>query len=203
MDKDWFPLKVGEYIFDCFYQRGNLVGDHWEKSDTGDAHIAVCKCGKGAFGDSIDDAVEKLKKSYSIVRPTEHFHFQGALECSAILSIPESGTMGTISPPELLVDLPDEKTQESLKDSTGDPHIAEPTYAELKATLAELEATLAEMQAEQRGGGITFKVSDTGGVTVYGLPLSPVTLYYEQWMRLLDKAQELREFLEQNKGKLK
>jgi hypothetical protein len=48
-----------------------------------------------------------------------------------------------------------------------------------------------------------FKVSDKGGVSVYGLGRFPVTLYYEQWMRLLDKATELREFLQANKEKLK
>lgn len=40
-------------------------------------------------------------------------------------------------------------------------------------------------------------------MSVYGLGRFPVTLYYEQWIRLLDKAQELREFIEENKGKLK
>ena len=41
------------------------------------------------------------------------------------------------------------------------------------------------------------------GVSVYGLGRFPVTLYYEQWIRLLDSADELRTFLEENKGKLK
>ena len=75
--------------------------------------------------------------------------------------------------------------------------MTEPSYEELKAKLAELEAK------QQRTGSIAFKVSDKGGASVYGLGRFPVTLYYEQWIRLLDKAQELREFLEQNKSKLK
>jgi hypothetical protein len=75
--------------------------------------------------------------------------------------------------------------------------MAEPSYEELKARLAELEAK------QQRTGGLNFKVSDKGGVSVYGLGRFPVTLYYEQWTRLLDKSQELREFLEENKSKLK
>ena len=74
--------------------------------------------------------------------------------------------------------------------------MTEPTYEELKARLAELEA-------KQPRGGVTFRVSDKGGVSVYGLGRFPVTLYYEQWVRLLYKSQELREFLEENKGKLK
>ncbi|MGA3317562.1 MAG: hypothetical protein ABSC64_14115 [Candidatus Korobacteraceae bacterium] len=72
---------------------------------------------------------------------------------------------------------------------------SEPTYEELKARLAELEAK------QQRG--LTFKVSDKGGVSVYGLGRFPVTLYYEQWVRLLDMSKELREFIEQNKSNLK
>lgn len=75
--------------------------------------------------------------------------------------------------------------------------MAEPTYEELKAKLAELE------NRQQRTGNLQFKVSDKGGVSVYGLGRFPVTLYYEQWVRLLDKATELREFLEANKEKLK
>jgi hypothetical protein len=75
--------------------------------------------------------------------------------------------------------------------------MSEPSYEELKARVAELEAK------QQRTGGLNFKVSDKGAVSVYGLGRFPVTLYYEQWVRLLDKSQELQEFLEANKSKLK
>jgi hypothetical protein len=75
--------------------------------------------------------------------------------------------------------------------------MTEPTYEELKARLAELEAQ------KQRTGNMSFKVSDKGGVSVYGLGRFPVTLYYEQWPKLLDRAQDLRDFLEENKSKLK
>ena len=75
--------------------------------------------------------------------------------------------------------------------------MAEPTYDELKARLAELESK------KQRTGAMQFKVSEKGGVSVYGLGRFPVTLYYEQWVRLLDQVKELREFLEENKSKLK
>jgi hypothetical protein len=50
---------------------------------------------------------------------------------------------------------------------------------------------------------MSFKVSDKSGVSVYGFGRFPVTLYYEQWIKLLDRAQDLREFLEANKDKLK
>ena len=75
--------------------------------------------------------------------------------------------------------------------------MTEPTYEELKARLTELETK------QQRTGSISFKVSDKGGVSVYGLGRFPVTLYYEQWVKLLDNAQDLRDFLEENKSKLK
>jgi hypothetical protein len=75
--------------------------------------------------------------------------------------------------------------------------MAEPTYEELKAQLEALKAK------EARSGTMSFKVSDKGGVSVYGLGRFPVTLYYEQWLKLLDRAQDLRDFLEENKGKLK
>ena len=75
--------------------------------------------------------------------------------------------------------------------------MTEPTYEELKAQLEALKAK------EARSGSISIKVSDKGAVSVYGLGRFPVTLYYEQWIKLLDRAQDLRDFLEENKGKLK
>jgi hypothetical protein len=79
--------------------------------------------------------------------------------------------------------------------------MAEPTYEELKAKLAELE----KKGTGRRTGQLDFRVGEKGGVSVYGLGRFPVTLYYEQWIRLLDVSKDLREFLEENKasGKLK
>ena len=79
--------------------------------------------------------------------------------------------------------------------------MAEPSYEELKAQLAELQ----KQTGSRRTGALDFRVGEKGGVSVYGLGRFPVTLYYEQWVRLLDTAKELREFLEENKasGKLK
>jgi hypothetical protein len=76
--------------------------------------------------------------------------------------------------------------------------MAEPTYEELKARLSELEK-----QGARRTGSLEFRVSEKGGVSVYGLGRFPVTLYYEQWDRLLETSDKLREFLEENKSKLK
>jgi len=76
----------------------------------------------------------------------------------------------------------------------------EPTYEELKARLAHLEK---QVEGRKRSGNIEFKVSEKGGVSVYGLGRFPVTLYYEQWTRLLNAAEDLKKFLEENKSKLK
>jgi len=77
--------------------------------------------------------------------------------------------------------------------------MSEPTKEELLARIAELEK-----KAEGRKKGtLEFRVGEKGGVSVYGLGRFPVTLYYEQWIRLLDTAKDLREFLEENKSRLK
>ena len=78
--------------------------------------------------------------------------------------------------------------------------MAEPSYEELKAKLAQLEK---EVETKKRSGDLIFKVGEKGGVSVYGLGRFPVTLYYEQWMRLLGAVDELRAFIEENKSKLK
>jgi hypothetical protein len=75
----------------------------------------------------------------------------------------------------------------------------EPTKEELLARIAELEA----QGGSKRRGALEFRVGEKGGVSVYGLGRFPVTLYYEQWVRLLDAAGDLRTFLEENKSKLK
>ncbi len=74
--------------------------------------------------------------------------------------------------------------------------MAEPSYEELKARLAELE----KQATGRRSGQLEFRVGEKGGVSVYGLGRFPVTLYYEQWIRLLDSVAELRAFLEESKA---
>jgi hypothetical protein len=70
---------------------------------------------------------------------------------------------------------------------------------------AELERLRAENERlKQKGGRPTsLKVSEKGGVSVYGLGRFPVTLYKEQWAKLLDMADELRAFIKDNDSKLK
>ena len=50
---------------------------------------------------------------------------------------------------------------------------------------------------------ITFKVSQKGAVSVYGMGRFPVTLYKEQWERLLDKKDDILEFIKENESDLK
>lgn len=85
------------------------------------------------------------------------------------------------------------------KDPGGVAAMAEPTKEELLARIAELE----KQTGSRKRGVIDFKVGEKGGVSVYGLGRFPVTLYYEQWIRLLDAAADLRGFLEENKSRLK
>ena len=79
--------------------------------------------------------------------------------------------------------------------------MSEPTYEELKAQLAAAQKQL----GSRKSGSLDFRVGEKGGVSVYGLGRFPVTLYYEQWARLLGAAEELKNFLEEQKsaGKLK
>jgi hypothetical protein len=69
----------------------------------------------------------------------------------------------------------------------------------------ELERLRAENAAlKGRGAGATrLRVSEKGGVSVYGLGRFPVTLYKEQWLKLLDMADEIRRFIAENDSSLK
>lgn len=72
--------------------------------------------------------------------------------------------------------------------------------------LARLEAenkALREQIEQRRSAQFRLKVSDKGGLSVYGLGRFPVTLYKEQWIRLLDHAGEIKSFLKENDHLLK
>jgi hypothetical protein len=72
----------------------------------------------------------------------------------------------------------------------------------LEDEVARLRAENEALRARtQRGSHI--RVSDKGGVSVYGLGRFPVTLYKEQWRRLLDMADEIRAFIKAHEGELK
>ena len=76
------------------------------------------------------------------------------------------------------------------------------TDEDLKAELERLR-TENERLKNRQTRGVSLKVSEKGGVSVYGLGRFPVTLYKEQWSRLLDKADDIRAFIRENESKLK
>ena len=70
---------------------------------------------------------------------------------------------------------------------------------------AELEHLRAENAQLKRTAnrGVSLKVSEKGGLSVYGLGRFPVTLYQEQWTKLLDMADDIRAFIRSNESSLK
>jgi len=73
---------------------------------------------------------------------------------------------------------------------------------DLKAELERLRQENAALKKDATSG-IRLKVSEKGGVSVYGMGRFPVTLYKEQWLRLLDMADEIRAFIAANDAELK
>lgn len=70
----------------------------------------------------------------------------------------------------------------------------QPSREELMARIAQLE--------KQQTASLRLKVSEKGGVSLYGVGRWPVTLYYEQWKKLLSVANHISEFLEEHKDEL-
>ncbi len=73
----------------------------------------------------------------------------------------------------------------------------------------DVQAELARLRAENESlkkagrGKLAMKVSEKGALSVYGMGRFPVTLYKEQWLRLLSIADEIKAFIEANQGSLK
>jgi len=74
---------------------------------------------------------------------------------------------------------------------------------ELKAELERLKAENERLKQRGRGGAAALKVSEKGAVSVYGLGRFPVTLYKEQWEKLLSMAGEIKEFIAEHDSQLK
>jgi hypothetical protein len=70
---------------------------------------------------------------------------------------------------------------------------------------AELERLRNENAALKKGAatGVTMKVSEKGAISVYGMGRFPVTLYKEQWLKLLGMSDDIRAFIAANEGQLK
>lgn len=70
---------------------------------------------------------------------------------------------------------------------------------------AELERLRSENAALKKGAatGISMKISEKGAVSIYGMGRFPVTLYKEQWLKLLDMSDDIRAFIAANDSRLK
>jgi len=80
----------------------------------------------------------------------------------------------------------------------------EPMSEDLKDEVARLKAENEALKTKKRRNTeISFKVSQKGAVSVYGMGRFPVTLYKEQWDRLLTKSDELKSFIKENESQLK
>ena len=89
-----------------------------------------------------------------------------------------------------------------MAEAAQDP--TEQRLVEALRLLADVELELENERLKRAASrGITIKVSEKGGVSVYGLGRFPVTLYKEQWTRLLDMAEEIRAFIRDNETSLK
>ena len=73
---------------------------------------------------------------------------------------------------------------------------------DLKSEIERLRAENERLKSG-RGRSVALKVSEKGGVSVYGLGRFPVTLYKEQWTKLLSMADEIRDFIKENDARLK
>ena len=76
------------------------------------------------------------------------------------------------------------------------------TPEEMQAELSRLQAENAALKS-RNSRSVSLRVSEKGGVSVYGLGRFPVTLYKEQWQKLLDMADEIRAFLREHDAELK
>ena len=73
---------------------------------------------------------------------------------------------------------------------------------DIKAEVARLKEENERLKARQ-SRAVSLKVSEKGGLSVYGLGRFPVTLYKEQWTKLLDMSDDIRAFLKENDSRLK
>jgi len=77
-----------------------------------------------------------------------------------------------------------------------------PTEEELRLEIERLKAENENLKKPTRGS-MSLKVSEKGALSVYGLGRFPVTLYREQWEKLLGMGEQIRQFIHENDGVLK
>lgn len=81
--------------------------------------------------------------------------------------------------------------------------MAEETAQEKLARLEAENRALKEQIERRKPGELRLKISEKGGVSVYGLGRFPVTLYKEQWAKLLSHTEEIKQFLQDHDRELK
>jgi hypothetical protein len=74
---------------------------------------------------------------------------------------------------------------------------------DMKAELERLRAENASLKKAPSRGTLSLKVSEKGGLSLYGMGRFPVTLYKEQWTKLLGYSDEIKKFIEENDSRLK
>lgn len=75
---------------------------------------------------------------------------------------------------------------------------------DMKAELERLRAENEALKNKKSGNGVlSMKVSEKGALSVYGMGRFPVTLYKEQWIKLLGIADEMKKFIAENDSRLK
>lgn len=75
---------------------------------------------------------------------------------------------------------------------------------DMKAELEKLRRENEELkQSKARGGALSLKVSQKGAVSLYGMGRFPVTLYKEQWAKVIEFADEIKKFIADNQSSLK
>jgi hypothetical protein len=74
---------------------------------------------------------------------------------------------------------------------------------DLKAELERLKAENQALKERRRTNSVSMKVSEKGAVSVYGLGRFPVTLYKEQWQKLLSMSDDIQAFISENEDRLK
>jgi hypothetical protein len=101
---------------------------------------------------------------------------------------------------KLLGDIDDEPLAES---STPGPSPLGDWYGHMGVSSRDRPRTNSRSHGRRRMGSLYCKVSEKGAISIYGLQRMPVTLYVEQWGRLLDFADEIRAFMKEHDSELK
>lgn len=162
-------------------------------------------CGLGTRVQKAKESVARMNES--AVSSMGEFGFTRA-EVSAMTEAKLNSHAATMRrvffPDELPSECEDEQQARSntISVESTRPGEKQMNEAEMKAELERLRAENAQLKTKEKSG-ITLKVSEKGAVSLYGMGKFPVTLYKEQWLRVLAAAPEIEKFIRDNEGKLK